>query len=455
MSTSPTSPEWRPLPAQRAALACGAYELLYGGAAGGGKSDYLLVAPLRWVHLPQSRAILFRRSFPELERTLIARSHEIYRPLGATYHATRREWAFPRGGLVTFGYLESPTDALRYQGAEFSFVGFDELTHFDEASYTYLSSRLRSAHGIPVRLRATTNPGGPGHEWVRRRWGAWIGREPTAAPGERRWYDPDGREVPEGTPDALSRAFLPAALRDNPYLGPEYRAQLLALDPVTRAQLLDGDWDAAVGEGALFHRDWWRILDAAPPVTRSVRAWDFGAGGDPTAGVLLGDAGREASPRWVVLDVVTHRGPPHEVHRLVRATAERDGRAVTVVVPQDPGQAGVDQAAAYTRELVGYGVRTRRPTGDKVTRARPWSAQVGAGNAGIVRAPWTAAFVAELHAFPEGGHDDQVDASADAFAALADDIAPAYSAAARGWKSAAAAPVEPRRDRIRDRSDRW
>ena len=161
------------------------------------------------------------------------------------------------------------------------------------------------------------------------------------------------------------------------------------------------------------------MLAAAPRVTRSVRAWDFGAGGDPTAGVLLGDAGREASPRWVVLDVVTHRGAPHEVHALVKATAERDGAGVTVVVPQDPGQAGVDQAAAYTRELVGYDVRTRRPTGDKVTRARPWSAQVGAGNAGLVRAPWTAAFVAELHAFPEGSHDDQVDASADAFATLA------------------------------------
>lgn len=426
MSTSLTkSPEWRPLAAQRAALACGAYELLYGGAAGGGKSDYLLVAPLRWAHLPTSRAILFRRSFPELERTLIARSHALYRPLGATYHATRREWTFPGGGLVIFGYLEGETDALRYQGAEFSFVGFDELTHFDEASYRYLSSRLRSAHGVPVRLRATTNPGGPGHEWVRRRWAAWIGREPTARPGERRWYAPDGHEVPEGTPDALSRVFLPAALRDNPYLGPAYRAQLLALDPVTRAQLLDGDWDAAVGEGALFHRDWWRMLDAAPAVARSVRAWDFGAGGDATVGVLLGDAGREASPRWVVLDVVSHRGPPHEVHKLVSATAARDGRAVTVVVPQDPGQAGVDQAASYTRELAGYDVRTRRPTGDKVTRARPWSAQVGASNAALVRAPWTATFVAELHAFPEGGHDDQVDASADAFATLAD--APEYA----------------------------
>ncbi len=455
MSTSQTSPEWRPTAAQRAALACGAYELLYGGAAGGGKSDYLLMAPLRWVHLAASRAILFRRSFPELERTLIARSHAIYRPLGAVYHATRREWSFLSGATVAFGYLESEADALRYQGAEFTFCGFDELTHFSEAAYRYLSSRLRSTAGIPVRLRAATNPGGAGHDWVRARWGAWIGPTPTAAPLERRWYDPDGREVAEGAPDALSRAFAPARLADNPYLGPEYRAQLLALDPVTRAQLLDGDWDACVGEGALFHRDWWRWLDAAPPVARRVRAWDFGAGGDPTAGVLLGDRGPMESPRWVVLDAVMHRGPPHEVHALVKATAARDGRAVTVVVPQDPGQAGVDQAAAYTRELAGYDVRTRRPTGDKVTRARPWSAQVGARQAAVVRAPWTAAFVSEHHAFPDGPHDDQVDAAADAFAVLADDIAPGYSDTARGWKSTAAAPAEPRRERLRDRSDRW
>jgi predicted phage terminase large subunit-like protein len=134
--------------------------------------------------------------------------------------------------------------------------------------------------------------------------------------------------------------------------------------------------------------------------------------------VLLGDLGASAPQRWVVLDVVTHRGPPHEVHRLISSTAAQDGRAVTVVVPQDPGQAGVDQARGYQRELAGFDVRTRRPTGDKVTRARPWSAQVGARNVALVRAPWCPAFIAEHHAFPDGPHDDQVDAAADAFAVL-------------------------------------
>lgn len=423
--------EWRPTAAQRSALACSAYELLYGGAAGGGKSDFLLAAPLRWAHHRTFRALLLRRSFPELERTLIARSREIYPRLGARYHEQRHDWTFPSGARIAFGYLERPADALRYQGAEFAFVGFDELTHFDEQSYRYLTSRIRSADGLPLRIRATTNPGGPGHEWVRSRWSPWIGPKPSAAPGERRWYAPDGSAAREGDPDALPRTFFPARLEDNPYLGAEYRSQLLALDPVTRAQLLEGDWDACIGEGSLFHRTWWVILDAPPAVTRRVRAWDLGAGGDPTEGVLLGDRGPSAVPRWVVLDCITHVGPPHEVHALVRATAQADGRDVVVVLPQDPGQAGVDQVGAFVRELAGFTVRPRRPSAAKVVRAGPWSSQVGARNAALVRAPWVAGFIAQHHAFPEGPHDDKVDAAADAFAELAGTHeAPSYSDAA-------------------------
>ncbi len=171
----------------------------------------------------------------------------------------------------------------------------------------------------------------------------------------------------------------------------KYVAQLMALDPVTRAKLLDGDWDACVGEGKLFHRDWWTYLDAAPGVLRKVRAWDLGGGGDPTEGVLMGDRGEGIVPRYVVLDVVTHVGPPHEVHALIARTAEADGRSVTVRIPQDPGQAGKDQAQTYARELVGYTVVAKPVTGDKVTRAGGFSSQVGARNVAVVRAPWTPA----------------------------------------------------------------
>ena len=411
---------WVPLPMQRDALACGAYELFLGGAAGPGKSEYLVVAPLRWVHHPTFRAVLFRNTFPELQRTLIEKSRRIYPSAGGVYNEARHAWTFPSGASVEFAYLESDRDVHRYQGAEFQLVGFDELPHFTEYAYRYMQSRLRSAAGIPIRLRATGNPDGPHLEWVRARFAAWIDGDVPA--GESRWYSPDGVIVPKGTEHALSRCYIPGRLRDNPYLPPEYVAQLMALDPVTRAKLLDGDWDAVVGEGKLFHRDWWVYLDNAPACVKRCRGWDLGAGGDPTVGVLLGDRGAGTVPRWVVLDVVRHVGPPHEVHDLIAKTAARDGRDVIVRLPQDPGQAGKDQALTYRRELAGYTVVTKPVTGDKTVRAGGWSSQVGAQNAALVRAPWNATYVAEHHAFPDATHEDAVDASADAFGELAQTV---------------------------------
>lgn len=419
---------WVPLPMQAEALACGAYELFLGGAAGPGKSEYLVVAPLRWVHHPSFRAILFRNTFPELQRTLIEKSRKLYPSRGAVYNESRHSWTFPApdggpGAVVEFAYLESDRDVHRYQGAEFSFIGFDELPHFTEYSYRYMQSRMRSAAGLPIRLRATGNPDGPHLEWVRDRFSQWIDKKAPA--GAPLWFDPEGRVVPKGTPNALSRTYIPGRLRDNPYLGPEYEAQLMALDPVTRAKLLDGDWDACTGEGKLFHRTWWHYFDAAPPVKRKVRAWDLGAGGDPTEGVLEGDRGAKGPdglpivPRYVVLDCITHVGPPHEVHKLILDTAKADGVDVVVRLPQDPGQAGKDQAQTFVRELAGYRVVTKPVTGDKVLRAGGYSSQVGARNFGIVRAPWTAAFVSQHHAFPDTKRDDKVDAGADAFSELA------------------------------------
>lgn len=416
-----TPTEWVPLPMQRRALACGAYELFLGGAAGPGKSEYLVVAPLRWVGHPAFRAIIFRRTFAELERTLIPKSAAFYKPLGAVYSSDHHRWRFPTGAEVEFAYLERDADVHRYQGAEYSFAGFDELPHFTEYVYRYMTSRLRNTVGLPIRLRATGNPDGPYLEWVRARFAPWIdGKVPD---GEARWFDPEGREVPKGTPDALSRSYIRGRLSENPYAGETYRSRLMALDPVTRAKLLDGDWDACAGDGSLFHRSWWHMLDAVPDdVEASIRAWDLGAttDGDPSRGVLLHRRPAGAVPRWVVADVVTVRGPPHEVDAEIKRTAAQDGRRVPVVLPQDPGQAGIDQVQRYQRDLAGWRVIPRRPVGDKVSRAGGWSSQVGARNAGLVRGPWVAGFVAEHHAFPLGPHDDQVDAAADAFAELAD-----------------------------------
>lgn len=415
--SSPTA--WVPLPMQERALACGAYELFMGGAAGPGKSLALLVIPLRWVASPEFRAVLFRNSYPELERSLILKSFGLYKPLGARYHSGAHTWTFPSGATIEFAYLERDADVHRYQGVEYSLCAFDELPHFTEYQYRYMGSRLRNTAGLPSRLRATGNPDGPHLEWVRERFAPWIdGKVPD---GEARWFDPEGRMVPKGTPDALSRAYIRGRLSENPYIEEEYRTRLLALDPVTRAKLLDGDWDACVGEGKLFHRTWWHLLDALPAdVEATVRAWDFGATakGDPSRGVRIHRRPEGKVPRWVVDDVVTVQGPPHEVEAAVKTTAELDDKRVPVVMPQDPGQAGIDQLHRYQRLLDGWRVIGRRPNANKIARAGGWSSQVGARNVGLVRGAWRESYVSEHHAFPDGSHDDQVDASADGYEEL-------------------------------------
>lgn len=422
-TASETTQAWRPIPAQERALRSDAYELCYGGAAGGGKTDFLLVAPLRWIGNGAFRALLLRRSYPELERTLIARSRDLYPRLGGVYNEQRHEWTFPSGAKIAFGYCETDADALRYQGTEWCFIGFDELTHFSESQYRYLTSRARSSAGLPIRIRSTTNPGGRGHEWVKARWAAWLVKPVAARPCELRWYDPDGRACDADTEWSLSRTFVHATLDDNPFLGREYRAQLMALDPVTRAQLLGGDWDVTPGEGKYFPREAWAYLDEMPPRTAwkaAIRAWDFGgtATGDPWAGVLLIHAPSLVRP-WVVGDVQHFRASPGDGMARVKSTAELDGPDVAICVPQDPGQAGLAQVELYARELAGYRMRSRRPTGDKIVRASPHSAQQSHRQFVLVRGVWVPVYVGEHFAFPDGPHDDQVDATSDAFAELA------------------------------------
>ena len=419
---------WQPNPGRQTRfLAHRAKRALYGGAAGGGKSAALMACPLRWIGNPNYRGLYLRREASYLGDA-IDKTRRLYPDLGGVLTQGHRiVWKFPGGAELWMNHCAHVSDVSNYDSFEFSEVLFDELTHFEEPMFVGICARLRGTDPtLPYWSRAATNPGGVGHEWVKRRWGAWLdGKHPAPArEGETRWML-RGREVPDGTPRATSYTFIPALLDDNPKVSPDYIAELEELDPVRRAQLVNGDWDAAYGEGKLFHQSWWQYLDAAPPMVRKVRAWDLGAGGDPTEGVLIGDRGPGLVPRYVVLDCITHVGPPHEVHALIAATAKADGRDVTVRLPQDPGQAGKDQALTYRRELAGYHVVTLPVTGDKVVRAGPFSSQVGARNVGIIRAPWTPGFVAQLHAFPDTKRDDKVDASADAFAELASHVEPA------------------------------
>ncbi len=219
-------------------LAASETDVLYGGAAGGGKSYAMLVDPLRFAHRAVHRALILRRSMPEL-RELIDKSRELYPKAfpGCKYKEVEKLWNFPSGAKIEFGFLERDADVYRYQGQAYSWIGFDEITHQStEFSWNYLASRLRTTDPeiIPY-MRCTANPGGVGAHWVK-----------------KRYIDPSPPNESFKGSDGLTRKFIPARLDDNPYLANDgrYEQMLKALPPTQRRQLLEGDWEVA--EGAAF-----------------------------------------------------------------------------------------------------------------------------------------------------------------------------------------------------------
>jgi hypothetical protein len=219
-------------------LAAGETDVLYGGSAGGGKSYAMIVDPLRFAHKPAHRALILRRSMPEL-RELIDKSRELYPKAfpGCKYREVEKLWNFPSGAKIEFGFLERDADVYRYQGQAYSWIGFDEITHLPtEFSWNYLASRLRTTDPeITPYMRCTANPGGVGAHWVKKR---YI----SPAPPNDSFLGADG----------ITRKFIPARLQDNPYLAYDgrYEQMLKSLPPAQRKQLLEGDWDVA--EGAAF-----------------------------------------------------------------------------------------------------------------------------------------------------------------------------------------------------------
>ena len=238
-------------------LAASEREVLYGGAAGGGKSYAMLADPLRYMSHPQFSGLLLRHTTEEL-RELIWKSQEMYPKIypGIKWSERKMQWVAPSGARLWFSYLDRDEDVLRYQGLAFSWVGFDELTQWPTPfPWNYMRSRLRStAPDLPIYMRATTNPGGPGHAWVKK-----MFVDP-ARPGKPFWAtDIDTGETlvypkghtKEGEP-LFKRRFIPALLSDNPYLSDQgdYETMLLSLPEHQRKQLLEGNWD--VSEGAAF-----------------------------------------------------------------------------------------------------------------------------------------------------------------------------------------------------------
>jgi predicted phage terminase large subunit-like protein len=331
----------------------------------------------------------------------------------AKWNGQDYRWTFQtrdavRPATVSFGYMRYPEDHFRYQSSAFQYIGFDEVNQFEEYQYRYMFSRLRRLEGskIPLRVRCASNPGGVGHEWVK-----------------RRFIDP-------GSPE---RPFIPSRLDDNPYLDRDtYRLSLSELDPTTREQLLNGDWNVKP-PGGMFKRGWFTIVKEAPTEGKAIRYWDLAAsvpapGRDAayTAGALV----VLKNGIYFIVDIQRFQGSPLDVERRIIQTAALDkGRPYNVEIwmEQEPGSSGVNTVDHYAREiLLGYTFRGDKVTGAKELRAQPVSSAAEAGNVKLVIGSWVNNFLDEAEVFPEGKHKDQIDSVSGAISKLARTPEPAF-----------------------------
>lgn len=205
------------------------FEALYGGAAGGGKSDALVLLPIvKELHQhSRFKGIIFRRTYPELEAEIILRSREWYQHTGATYNEEKKRWTWPSGAIMQFGHCEKEQDVRKYDSAEYQYVGWDELTSFTKFQYSYITySRMRSTSGLPIIARSATNPGNVGHAWV---------RDYFVAPAP-----PNTIIVDKVTKN--KRIFIPAKATDNPHVDAGYITRLQMLPEAERLAKLEGDW---------------------------------------------------------------------------------------------------------------------------------------------------------------------------------------------------------------------
>lgn len=410
--------DWRhycphaPTEKQAAFLALEGREALFGGAAGGGKSDALLMAALQYVHIPGYAAIIFRRTYADLSKpgALLERAHAWLDGTAAKWIDETKTWLFPSGAKLAFGYLDSEKDKLNHQGAEYQFVGFDELTQFPEKWYRYLFSRLRRLKGvkIPIRMRGATNPGGIGHNWV-------MGRFPILT------ADADAGRQAVGE---RGRVFIPSKLEDNPFLDTEeYEESLAELDAVTRVQLRRGDWRISAG-GSIFKREWFKTfaLSDLPANLPMLRQWDL-AGTEPGPTNTDPDFTRGLKSAYdskakilYILDLKSARKTSGAIKKLIVATAWEDSKRCAVRIEQEGGSSGKYVTEDLTAELIGFDAKGASVSGKggKLLRARPASAQAEALRILLPEGvAWVSEFLDEVEAFDGqengGSHDDIVD----------------------------------------------
>lgn len=338
-------------------LAANEREVFYGGARGGGKTYSLLVAPLRFVDKPTSRALLIRRSMPEL-RDVIFQTQQIYPKVvpGAKFKTQENTWHFPSGARIEFGYCENLQDVLRYQGQSYSWIGVDELPQYSSPDvWHFLRSSLRSADpSIPLHMRATGNPGNVGSRWVKE-----LFIEP-AVPNtrfaEKVEYELEGRTLST----EITRKFIPASVWDNPYLTQDssYIAMLASLPEVKRKQFLYGDWDV-VEEGAF--PDFDRSKHVVEPFDvpsgwTKIRAADFGFSSH--SAVLWGAIDFDDNI-WIYRELYVNRLTADQLGRLIREVEYDDGTIYDAVLDSSCWARRGDRGPSIAETINAEGCRFR------------------------------------------------------------------------------------------------
>lgn len=445
----------RPQPGpQEMFLASPADIVIYGGAAGGGKTYGLLLSPLRYKNVAGFGCVIFRRNFNQIfaEGGLWDEASKMYHGIsGATQKMSRNLWQFRNtngkvASKVSFAHIERDDDVHKWQGSQICEIGFDELTHFSEKVFFYMLSRNRSVCGVRPFIRATCNP--DADSWVASFIEWWIDQD-TGYPlpdrsGIVRWMIRRNETIYwAGTKEELieqfklvtneekeepkSVTFIASTVYDNQILlktNPSYLANLKAMSLVERERLLFGNWKIKPAAGLYFKRTQvGEMFEKIPPdVIKWVRAWDLAAtsedeGGEPayTSGVLLG---KRSNGRYVIADVINVRLSASDVRKTVKMTASTDlarYRRVRIRLPKDPGQAGKDQAQSYIKYLAGYDVCAIAETGTKEARAEPVAAQWQAGNFDVVIGDWNEEYFSQLESFPASKFKDMVDATSSAF----------------------------------------
>lgn len=414
--------------------------VIYGGAAGGGKTFALLLESLRHVNVVGFSGVIFRRNSVQVRNPggLWDTSCEIFPFAKGSPKESILEWEFPSGSKIKFAHLEHDKTRFDWQGSQIPFIGFDELTHFSWQQFVYMLSRNRSVCGVKPYIRASTNP--DPDSWVRKIIDWWID-EKTGYPiqersGKVRWFfiqndqtiwGSSREELIEKDPECLPKSltFISSTIFDNQILlskDPGYLGNLKALPRFEREQLLMGNWNIRPTAGMFFQRSFFEVVRSVPKGTKKVRYWDRASTkktetNDPdyTVGLKLE---QDSQGIIYITDVQRFQDSPLKVQNAIKNCASQDGFSVRIGVEQDPGQAGVSEADYLIRMLSGYTVKAYKATKDKVTRALPVSSQAEAGNVKVLVASWNEDLFRELENFPEGSHDDIVDALSGAFGML-------------------------------------